>query len=59
MFGLVVVVKKTVVSCEKKLLWVVSYKKVESRLVENCCKTVWGYQMIEFWNNVFTTQLKI
>jgi hypothetical protein len=52
---LAVVVKMTAVSCEKELLWVVRCKKTESRLVENYCKIVWGYQMIEFWNDVFTT----
>jgi hypothetical protein len=39
----------------KKLLRVVRCKKAESCLVENCCKTIWGYEMIKFWNNVFTS----
>jgi hypothetical protein len=55
LFGLAMPVQKAVVSCEKKLLWVVSYKKAESCLVKNRCKTIWGYQIIEFWNNVFNT----
>jgi hypothetical protein len=39
-FGWAVVFKKAAVCCElwKKLLWVMSCEKIESRLVENCCE---------------------
>jgi hypothetical protein len=39
-FGLTVAVKKAAMGCEvwKKLLWVMSWEKAESRLVRNCCE---------------------
>jgi hypothetical protein len=39
-FGWAVALEKTVVCCDlgKKLLWVMSCVKTESRLVGNCCE---------------------
>jgi hypothetical protein len=33
-------------------------KKTKNHFIENCCKTIWGYQTIEFWNNVLPLMLK-
>jgi hypothetical protein len=35
-------------SCEKNYCGAVSCKKDESRLIENCCKILWGYKRSKF-----------
>jgi hypothetical protein len=46
-FGWAVALKKAVVGCElwKKLLWVMSCEKAESRLVENCYEASFFFEI--------------